>query len=46
MNAHWGFPIKDLETIVTSLRKLNERAIPRVRGKAVYHASVKIDAHG
>jgi uncharacterized protein (DUF169 family) len=33
-----GFPIKDLGTIVTSLRKLNERAIPRVRGKAVYKA--------
>lgn len=33
-----GFPIKDLETIVTSLRKLNEKAIPRVRGKAVYEA--------
>jgi uncharacterized protein (DUF169 family) len=33
-----GFPIKDLEPIVTSLRKLNEKAIPRVRGKAVYKA--------
>ena len=33
-----GFPIKDLENIVNSLQKLNERAIPRVRGKAVYHA--------
>jgi len=33
-----GFPIKDLEPIVTSLKKLNEKAIPRVRGKAVYKA--------
>jgi uncharacterized protein (DUF169 family) len=33
-----GFPIKDLEHIVKSLQKLNERAIPRVRGKAVYQA--------
>ena len=33
-----GFPIKDLEHIVNSLQKLNERAIPRVRGKAVYQA--------
>ncbi len=31
-----GFPIKDLDTIVTSLGKLNERAIPRVREKAIY----------
>lgn len=31
-----GFPIKDLENIVQALQKLNERAIPRVRGKAVY----------
>lgn len=35
-----GFPIKDLEEIVTSLQNLNERAIPRVRGKAVYKALV------
>jgi uncharacterized protein (DUF169 family) len=33
-----GFPIKDLENIIISLMKLNERAIPRVRGKAVYKA--------
>lgn len=33
-----GFPIKDLESIVTSLTKLNEKAIPRVSGKAVYKA--------
>jgi len=33
-----GFPIKDLETIVASLGKLNEKAIPRVRGKAIYKA--------
>jgi len=33
-----GFPIKDLDNIVNSLQKLNEKAIPRVRGKAVYHA--------
>ena len=35
-----GFPIKDLEHIVNSLQKLNERAIPRVRGKAVYQALI------
>jgi uncharacterized protein (DUF169 family) len=33
-----GFPIKDLENIVNSLQKLNEKAIPRVRGKTVYQA--------
>ena len=33
-----GFPIKDLENIVNSLQKLNERAIPRVREKAIYKA--------
>ena len=33
-----GFPSKDLEHIVNSLQKLNERAIPRVRGKAIYKA--------
>ncbi len=33
-----GFPIKDLENIVGSLKRLNEKAIPRVRGKAVYQA--------
>ena len=33
-----GFPIEDLDNIVSSLQKLNERAIPRVRGKAVYKA--------
>ncbi len=33
-----GFPIKDLEDIVNSLQRLNERAIPRVRSKAVYQA--------
>ncbi len=33
-----GFPVKDLERIVNSLQKLNEKAIPRVRGKAVYKA--------
>ena len=31
-----GFPIKDLDTIVRSLQKLNERAIPRVRSKIIY----------
>jgi len=35
-----GFPVKDLEGIVTSLQKLNEKAIPRVRGKAVYKALI------
>lgn len=33
-----GFPIEDLDEIVTSLQKLNERAIPRVRGKTIYKA--------
>ena len=33
-----GFPIKDLDAIVTSLRKLNEKAIPRVKRKAIYRA--------
>ncbi len=33
-----GFPIKDLDTIVTSLGKLHDKAIPRVRGKAIYKA--------
>jgi uncharacterized protein (DUF169 family) len=33
-----GFPIKGLENIVSSLKRLNEKAIPRVRGKAVYQA--------
>ena len=33
-----GFPIKDLDPIVAALRKLNEKAIPRVRGKTVYRA--------
>jgi len=36
--AVMGFPIKDLDMIVRSLEKLNERAIPRVRGKTVYKA--------
>jgi len=35
-----GFPIRDLETIVSSLKKLSEKAIPRVRGKTVYKALV------
>jgi len=33
-----GFPFKDMETIVGSLRKLHLQAIPRVRSKAVYKA--------
>jgi len=33
-----GFPMRDLESIVSSLQKLNEKAIPRVRGKAIYKA--------
>jgi len=36
-----GFPIKDLRTIVGSLKKLNERAIPQVRSKPVYKALTK-----
>ena len=39
-----GFPIKDLNNIVNSLQKLNERAIPRVRGKAIYKALVSREA--
>ena len=38
-----GFPMEDLETIVTSLEKLNKRAIPRVRGKPVYKALLSRD---
>ena len=33
-----GFPIKDLEEITRSLQKLNEKALPRVRGKTIYKA--------
>jgi uncharacterized protein (DUF169 family) len=33
-----GFSIKDLEEIVNSLQKLNEKALPRVRGKTIYKA--------
>jgi len=33
-----GFPFKDLGKIVTSLERLNEKAIPRVRGKTIYKA--------
>jgi len=33
-----GFPIKDLDPIAAALSKLNEKAIPRVRGKTVYKA--------
>ncbi len=33
-----GFPIKDLGEIVTSLKILNEKAIPRVREKIIYKA--------
>lgn len=35
-----GFPIKDLEEIVCLLRKLNEKALPRVRSKTIYKALV------
>jgi uncharacterized protein (DUF169 family) len=35
-----GFPIKDLDEIVGSLQKLNEKAIPRVRGKTIYKSLV------
>jgi uncharacterized protein (DUF169 family) len=40
-----GFPIKDLETIVTSLQRLNEKAIPRVRGKTIYKALMSREEH-
>ena len=33
-----GFPFKDLNLIVDSLQKLNERVMPRVRSKPVYKA--------
>jgi uncharacterized protein (DUF169 family) len=33
-----GFPAKDLDLIVDSLKKLNDRVIPRVRSKPVYKA--------
>lgn len=33
-----GFPVGDMDEIVNSLQKLNEKAIPRVRGKTVYQA--------
>jgi uncharacterized protein (DUF169 family) len=33
-----GFPVKDLNTIVHSLEKLNQKAIPRVRAKTIYKA--------
>lgn len=33
-----GFPARDLDEIVNALLKLNERAIPRVRGKTIYRA--------
>jgi uncharacterized protein (DUF169 family) len=33
-----GFPIKDLAEITRSLQKLNEKALPRVRGKTVFKA--------
>ena len=38
-----GFPLKDLGKIVTSLLKLKERAIPRVRGKTIYKALLSRD---
>jgi len=30
--------MKNLDTIVRSLKKLNERAIPRVRAKTIYES--------
>ena len=33
-----GFPIGDLDRIVTELEELATKAMPRVRGKGVYHA--------
>ena len=33
-----GFPISDLDSIVCSLQKLSEKAIPRVRGKTIHKA--------
>lgn len=33
-----GFPVRDLEIIIGSLKKLGEKAIPRVREKPIYGA--------
>jgi len=38
-----GFPASQLDKIVASLEKLNEKAIPRVRGKTVYKALLERD---
>jgi len=35
-----GFPITALEDLTRSLQKLNEKAIPRVRGKTIYKALI------
>jgi uncharacterized protein (DUF169 family) len=35
-----GFPFRDLEEITSSLQKLNEKALPRVRGKTIYKALI------
>jgi len=39
-----GFPASQLDKIVASLEKLNEKAIPRVRGKTVYKALLERDS--
>ena len=39
-----GFPYSKLDKIVASLEKLNEKAIPRVRGKTVYKALLARDS--
>ena len=38
-----GFPASQLDKIVASLEKLNEKAIPRVRGKTVHRALLERD---
>jgi hypothetical protein len=41
-----GFPLKDLDEIVESLEALEEKAMPRVRGKNVYKALMGRKAAG
>jgi len=35
-----GFPGQDLERIVAELEELAAKALPRARGKAIYHSLV------
>jgi len=36
-----GFPGNQIDDVVSSLKMLNEKAIPRSRGKQVYHRYMK-----